>query len=327
MDIPPSSPQSSDILPPREKIAIGRVLEFDKDVSYEDVLAARVFRKALGGQAFVFGLILALLGYVGFDLKKKSEALHDAQSALALKQDSLRRDMDTTRAHMADYQQKMQGRVAEADRLVKNADGVVQSANSYQLALANQLLSLGQIQRSTQELQGTETSLRREVTTSLHNISTEVDASTLQRQKDSTALAATIDHAERATRGLSNTIIQVVEEDSPTPIGNSEFTLEFDDLKAHGCMITRVKLQYARASVPGWPREQVMVGVPIPVVVGGHRYSLTVLRGNSRHGKLLFFMVTGRVLVRLRKLDDVTAGSLDASADTIAECEPLPSHE
>src|ERR1700745_2614215 len=97
MDNSAASSSSSPVDPgaPPAKIPVGRVFEFDKNVSYEDILAARVFRKALGAQAFVFFLIIGVLAYVGFDLKSKSAELDKAQAALNLRQETLRRNMDS----------------------------------------------------------------------------------------------------------------------------------------------------------------------------------------------------------------------------------------
>jgi hypothetical protein len=310
--------------PPEEP---GRGFEFDKKVSYEDILAARVFRKALGAQAFVFFLIVGVLAYVGFDLKSKSASLREAQASLAAKQASLQSRIDSANGLLAVYQRQMEDRVGEADRIVKTADGVVGSANAYQQALAGQLLSFGQLQQHTLDLQNANAAMLRQVEGGMGDVQRTVAASSSQRQRDSAALTSTIDYVSRTTRGLSSTILQVVEEDSPTPIGNSEFTLEFDDLVAHGCMITGVKLQHARADVPGWPRPQMMVGVPEELPpVDGHRYRLTVVQGYSRHGKVMFFLATSRVLVRLEKIDDLTALTGESpKPDSISRCEPISS--
>lgn len=312
----PESLSAADSPSAPTKIAVPRLLDLGKEVSYEDVLAARVFRKTLLAQGFVFGVIVLLLTYVGLDLQGKSNAIREEQDKLAAEQKEFHREMNEVRTRIQQYETQMRDRVGEANGLVKAASEVFKSTDAYQSALAGQLHSIGQMQRHTQELQAADTSLRRQVAEGLGRVDGAVTAATQQRLQDSVTLASTLENVQRATRGLSNTVIQVVEEDAPTPIGNSDFTFEYDGLRERGCIIGRVQLHHNRAMVPGWPRDQVMVGVPTQVEVDGQRYWLTVLQGFSRRSQLTFWDYSHRILVQLKKLDDPN------ETPRVVPCEP-----
>lgn len=317
-----------------KKISVPRLLEFEfkRDISYEDVLAARVFQKTLRAQAYVFGLVVVLLAYVGFDLKGKSNALRADQDLLAAQQKELttqqkqfHQDMDDARERMVEYEAQIRERVGAANGLVTTAGEVVKSADAYQGALAGHLVRVGEMENESHDLQVATENATRQLSTGFGQLQQGLSNLGIQQHQDSLTLSATLSDVRGLAKGISSTNRQVVEEDSPTPIGNSGFTLEFDDLKANECMITGVKLKYNRTNVPGWPRDRVMVGVPTPVTVDGHRYLLTITEGFSRRGKVFFFMVTSRVLVELRNLDDLTENSADVQHDeTMVGCQPVP---
>lgn len=323
MDAPvPTAKDTGTSATPR-KIPVPYVLEFStrSNVSYEDVLAARVFEKALRAQSYVLGLILVLLAYVGFDLKGKSDAIRAEQKKLATEQSQLHTEMDQAREKMHDYETQMRDRVQQADEMVKASDKIVQATGAYQGALATHLVSVGHMQSSTEgmqqhteELQARNDVATKQLTDGLGMLNRSLTMLSEQRRQDSIAserlrqnlqsdVSSSIQRMSSIAEGLSNTWVQVVEEDTPTPVGASGFTFQFDDIKQQGRVVTTAELRFAKTNVNGWPQEWLSVGSPVPVEVKGQKYRLTVLPGESRRRGL---EIAQRVVVQIERLNAST---------------------
>ena len=300
------------------KISIPRILgvESPKDISYEDIVAARVFQKTLRAQGYVFGLILLLLGYVGFDLKAKSTELKHQQDDLSAAQRTLHLNIDSVQTRMALDEQQLRARIDSARGTIEAAGRVMESSSAYQNALAAHLVSVGQTQQTTEQLQTQSKRASDELSNGLATLTQAISNLQSQRQQDSASfnrlqrewsnqVSSSLQYVRTVADGLSNTWVQLVEEDTPTPVGASGFSFEFREITRNERAVTSISLRDPEGhEIGSWRALEFQR--PITFESGGTRYQLTILQGESQ--SKLAVLDQDRVVVQIERLPESSEG-------------------
>lgn len=246
-------------------------------VAYEDVLAARVLRKALNALALVIAFIVLVVGLAWRDLSGERKAIDEQRQAIAAHRDSLDRQVNAMRAA---YRKTTDSVLGEVTR----AGGLVQGAQAYQAALAYQLEQYGRnsasMERTQAEIEAARTrsdeALRlAHATRDDHVRRVGADAAAIEALREQLAgqVAGALREARMANHLVLNRWSQVVEEERLTPVADSRFWVKFDDIREND--LTNTVLEYengfGRKAVQGLP-ETLRVGEPARVTVEGSRY-------------------------------------------------------
>jgi hypothetical protein len=255
-----------------------QALSFDS-VSREDVLAARVLRKALGGVAFVLTLVVALVAYAWRDISKQREEIETQRGQLKLQRDSLSAEVGRMQK---DFQQKKDSMLKD----VALARGLVGGAQAYQQALAGELVSFGKTQGVIEKTKHDVDSARAVVVSELQRIREResvhvrrvaVDSERLSQVRDSLtrSVGSALSIAKDANDMVLNRWAQVVEEEKRTPIADSRFWIRFDDIQENS--LTNVALWFDDGRGPLPVRDvptTIRIADSLFVTVDHHRYRL-----------------------------------------------------
>ncbi|MEW5929469.1 MAG: hypothetical protein AB1941_18600 [Gemmatimonadota bacterium] len=247
-------------------------------VAYEDVLAARVLRKALNALAVVIAFVVLVIGLAWRDLSKEGEAIREQRKALAVAQKELSQQVDSMRTAYASTSDSLLSGVARAGALV-------QGAKDYQAALANQLVEYGRntatMARTQKEIEAArsdaDAALRLVGATRddhVQRIAADTASVNALRRQLADQVAGALLEARMANHLVLNRWSQVVEEERLTPVADSRFWVKFDDIRENDLTNTVVEYEngFGRKTVGGIP-QTLRVGEPARVTMeDGSRY-------------------------------------------------------
>jgi hypothetical protein len=287
-------------------------------VHLEDVLAARVLRKAIGAAVVVLGFIGVVLGYFIYDVSRAREALETDRAALAKQAKDLETDMAAMRR---EYEDKK----GELLRDMGLSAGLVDGARQYQDELARHLVELGAKREAVERLEGSIRGAADDVERRVRAADSLERARAARLREDAETLARFQEDVRRevhgalnASRAANHLVLnrwsQVVEEEQRTPIADSHFWVRFDDIQEN--RLTGVALWYhdGRADREVPVAERLVIGDSVPVPFGGERYVLIPQAQFRDRGRVLGMGHTDRVVFRLDRLErDSVAGGTRAA--------------
>jgi uncharacterized protein YodC (DUF2158 family) len=279
-------------------------VKFDA-VAYEDVLAARVLRKAVSAMGIVLGLFAATIAFVWLDVRNQRAEVEAQRAALSAKRDSLTRDVAELRRAFANMNDSIRGNLELAAKLVEHA-------GTYESALAGQLTSIGRMQRTVEYTTGDVESANTRATAALDSIlglrnayerRTALDAESLKvfRGALTARVNVALESALTANYLVLNRWGQVVEEERKTPIADSRFWVRFDDIRDNYLTHTQVWFDDGRGQqrVPDVP-STLRVRDSVFVKSGGAQYLL--LAQSQYRDRAWFGAHNDRVVFRVERL-------------------------
>jgi len=290
-------------------------------VAYEDVLAARVLRKALNALAVVVAFVVLVVGLVWRDLSQEGEAIRKQRKDLEADRVSLAKQVDSMRTAYASTTDSLLSGVARAGALV-------QGAKDYQGALADQLVEYGRntatMTRTQAEIEAarsrSDEALRlAHATRDDHVRRVAADTASLSASRRELAgwVRGAVVEARRANYLVLNRWSQVVEEERLTPIADSRFWIKFDDIRENDLTNTVLTYDgpYGQIQVEGLP-ETLRVGKAEIVEVGGERYEVLAQSKYREKGPPFGLGHNDRVVLRIDKVaSDSTVNMAFASGE------------
>lgn len=287
------TPDPADPAAPEKKmIRVGVILNpEDLQVGIEDVLAARVMKKTLWAQAAVFAVIAGMLVYVGWDIKNTKADIKQQQKELQASIDSAQSRIASREKEIQQHVDSSRAMVGSAGALVGSANTLIGATTQYQDALTRNLQAIGSNQTRTEQMQGEMVGLRSTLDNEIEASRTARGEAIRRRQADSILVQAQLAASKAANDSLltiatnvTNSFTQLVDEDTPTQVGSSNFVFAFDDLERGDRQATLARLTHAGApvEVPEWSRGLAPLARPVDVTVNGQRYRVTLLDGRTR---------------------------------------------
>ena len=276
-------------------------------VAYEDVLAARVLRRALNALAVVVGFVVLVIGLAWRDLSKEREAIDAQRKTLAEHRDSLNREVADMRATSRKTTDSLLGEVTRAG-------GLVEGAQAYQAALAQQLVSFGRNNATMERTEAEIDEARSRTDAALRLVNTTRDEHEMRVAADTASLntlrlalagqvADALIEARRANHLVLNRWSQVVEEERLTPVADSHFWVKFDDIQEND--LTNAALSYDDGNgqtLIGDLPATLRVGRVVPVTVDGIRYEVLALAKYRQKGPPFGLGHNDRVVFRIDRL-------------------------